>query len=250
MILGVLMFISPETMFRLWRISPNGVLHVGAHLGEEKLEYERYGFGKIYWVEANPILCDRLKKVTSDEVFQGLVWSTSNLDRKFHVGEDTFVSSTLSPGLINEIYPSLVFTKELNMKTTTLQDLIPPTCNYNFVNFDVQGAELHAMKGLGTLMDKVQYIYTEVNFVNLYKDSALLSDLDSFLKDYGFKRVALKRVPGKGWGEAFFIRTSNLGQSKNLRLSIGSIIFKFINFFSMARDFLNRAIGFIRVRLK
>lgn len=180
------MFVSTETMVRLWRIDPRGVLHVGAHLGEEKLEYERCGFGKIFWVEANPILCDKLRKITSDEVFHGLVWSESNLDRKFYVGEDTFISSTLAPGLINQIYPSLVFTSELNMKTTTLQELIPKTCEYNFINFDIQGAELHAMKGLGTLIDNVQYIYTEVSFVKLYKDSALLSDLDSFFEKQWF----------------------------------------------------------------
>lgn len=242
------MFISPETMVRLWRINPEGVLHVGAHLGEEKLEYERFGFGKIFWVEANPVLCERLKKITQDEVFQGLVWSESDLDRKFHVGEDTHVSSTLAPGLINQIYPSVVFTSELNMKTTTLQDLVPHTCEYNFINFDVQGAELHAMKGLGVLIDRVQYIYTEVSFVKLYKDSASLSDLDTFLKDSGFRRVALKSVPGKGWGEAFYIRTSNLDLREKLWLSIGSILFKFINFFSLAIDFLNRSKGFILAR--
>ena len=227
-----------------------GVLHVGAHLGDEKPEYERYSFGNIFWVEANPVLCARLKKVTQDEVFQGLVWSESNLDRKFYVGGDTFVSSTLAPGLINQIYPSIVFTSELNMKTTTLQDLIPQTCDYNFVNFDVQGAELHAMKGLGALIDKVQYIYTEVSFVKLYKDSALLPDLDAFLKNSGFKRVALKRVPGKGWGEAFYVRTSNLNSKEKLRLWIGTVFFRFINIFSVLRDFFNRAEGFILAKLK
>jgi hypothetical protein len=49
------MFISPETMVRLWKINPRGVLHVGAHLGEEKLEYERYGFGKFFGLKQ--ILC-------------------------------------------------------------------------------------------------------------------------------------------------------------------------------------------------
>jgi FkbM family methyltransferase len=244
------MFISPETMIQLWRINPMGVLHVGAHLGEEKPEYERYGFGKIFWVEANPVLCDRLKKITQDEVFQGLVWSESNLDRKFYVGGDTGVSSTLAPGLINQIYPSIVFTSELNMKTTTLQDLIPQTCDYNFVNFDVQGAELHAMKGLGDLINKVQYIYTEVSFVKLYKDSELLPDLDAFLKNSGFRRVALKRVTGKGWGEAFYVRTSNLNSKEKLRLWIGTVFFKFINLFSVLRDFFNRAEGFILAKLK
>ena len=65
------MFISPEAMIQLWRINPIGVLHVGAHLGEEKPEYERYGFGKIFWVEANPMLCDRLNNSHRMRVFKG-----------------------------------------------------------------------------------------------------------------------------------------------------------------------------------
>ncbi len=50
------------------------------------------------------------------------------------------------------------------MKTTTLEELIPQTCSYNFIGCDIQGADLRAMKGLGSLRGKVQSIYTEVSF--------------------------------------------------------------------------------------
>jgi hypothetical protein len=128
-----------------------------------------------------------------------------------------------------------------------LQDLIPQTCEYNF---GVQGAELHAMKGLGALIDKAQYIYTKVSSVKLYKDSTLLSGLDAFLKNSGFRRVALKRVPSKSWGEAFYVRTPKLNSKEKLRFWLGTVFLKFINLFSVLRDFFNGAKGFILAKLK
>ena len=34
---------SLKEMSSVWGMNPNGVLHVGAHLGEEANEYESYG---------------------------------------------------------------------------------------------------------------------------------------------------------------------------------------------------------------
>ena len=53
---------------------------------------------------------------------------------------------------------------------------------------DLQGAELLALQSAGALLDKVQYIYTEVSHRPLYDGQCLFDDVDEFLTARGFSR--------------------------------------------------------------
>lgn len=75
----------------------------------------------------------------------------------------------------------------------------------NFANFDIQGNELNAMKGMGDLLPHFDYIYTEVNTKHLYKGCCLLSDIDAYLTPFGFQRVETK-MTRRGWGDALYIK--------------------------------------------
>ena len=81
----------------------------------------------------------------------------------------------------------------------------------NFWNFDIQGAELLALKGAGDLLKYADALYLEVNTEEVYKNCARLNEMDDFLKDKGFMRVALsiyKNGSGieDGWGDALYMR--------------------------------------------
>ena len=78
--------------------------------------------------------------------------------------------------------------------------------NINFLNLDIQGAELKALKGLGKYIDNIDYIYTEVNTEKVYKDCALMSEIDDFLKEKGFERKCEAIYKQYGWGDAFYMR--------------------------------------------
>ena len=54
--------------------------------------------------------------------------------------------------------------------------------NYNFLNLDIQWAELMALKGFGNFINDFDYIYTEVNIDELYEKCVLLGELDEYLK--------------------------------------------------------------------
>ena len=64
---------------------------------------------------------------------------------------------------------------------------------------------MDALKSMGDYIQYVQYIYTEVNTEKVYKDCALLPEIDTFLKEKGFVRVACKMWSNCGWGDAFYI---------------------------------------------
>ena len=46
------MYITVSELSKYWNIAPTGVLHVGAHLGEEASDYEKFGWAPVIWVEA------------------------------------------------------------------------------------------------------------------------------------------------------------------------------------------------------
>ena len=49
------------------------------------------------------------------------------------------------------------------------------------------------------------YIYTEINTNTLYKDCALVSEIDEYLSKYGFIRVETSMTPFE-WGDALYIK--------------------------------------------
>lgn len=59
--------------------------------------------------------------------------------------------------------------------------------NINFLWMDIQGAELMALEGLDNYIEKVNIIYTEVEFMQIYKDQPLFSDIKKFLEEHCFK---------------------------------------------------------------
>ena len=66
--------------------------------------------------------------------------------------------------------------------------------------------ELKAMKSMGEHINKFDYIYTEVNTEYVYKNCALLKDIDQYLSKFGFKRAAIKMCGNFGWGDAFYLK--------------------------------------------
>ena len=91
-------------------------------------------------------------------------------------------------------------------KTSLLKDILPKyDINYNFLNFDIQGAELKALKGMEEYLSKVDYLYTEVNNDYVYKDCALIDELDNYLSQFDLIRVEIRWTSCK-WGDAFYIR--------------------------------------------
>jgi hypothetical protein len=54
-------------------------------------------------------------------------------------------------------------------------------------------------------LNKVDYLYTEVNSDYVYKDCALVTELDEYLKNFGLERVETKWTNCK-WGDAFYMR--------------------------------------------
>jgi FkbM family methyltransferase len=188
-----------------------GILHVGAHECEERYDYNRFGISdaNIYWVEGNEEKVKQMKQRGIPNLYLGLVDETER-DVVFNITNNGQSSSILALDTHAKHYPQIVVSEARPMRTTTLKSLIEresiPIQTCNFWNFDIQGAELLALKGAAEHIQHADFIYLEVNVETLYKDCALLSDIDTFLAEKGFARVGMKLVD-EGWGDALYIRT-------------------------------------------
>ena len=221
------MLITVDELQGKFGISPSGILHVGAHLGEESEDYERIGwsrFSRVIWVESQIELAQKLISTLNpkrNKVINATVWSESGLKMKFHVANNSQSSSLFALGTHAKTYPDIKFDFSLTTITTRLEEVIDEMDDISFVNLDIQGAELEALKGLGSKISKVKYIYSEVNRKSVYEGCARIRDLDKYLKEYSFERIATRWVYGAGWGDALWIRKS---ECKRLKKSI--LIFK------------------------
>ena len=188
-----------------------GILHVGAHECEERYDYNRFGISdaNIYWVEGNEDKVNLMKQRGIPHLYLALVDEVER-DVTFNITNNGQSSSILALDTHAKHYPQVVVSETRTMKTTTLKSLIEkepiPIQTCNFWNFDIQGAELLALKGAGDAIQHADFIYLEVNVETLYKDCALLTDIDSFLGEKGFARVGIKLVD-EGWGDALYMRT-------------------------------------------
>lgn len=192
-------------------IMPKGVLHVGAHECEELPFYERIGIAKdnMAWVDAIQYKVQQAKDRGIPNVFQAIITDKDDDTVMFKITNNVQSSSILEFGTHAKHHPWVHFVSQSEEKTVTLdtffqrQQLDPS--RYDFWNFDIQGAEMLALKGATGALKYAKVLYLEVNTEEVYKGCAKLEELDAFLLNLGFKRVVTDITP-HGWGDALYVR--------------------------------------------
>lgn len=206
------MLIDFRQLFPRHNIKPKGVLHVGANVGEEAPVYDELGIKKVWWIEGNGELVHKLAANVSK--YEGQQWmnyliSDDNSVVNFHISNNGSQSSSiLELGTHKIAHPEVSYVRDIEMMTFRIDDLFTSETleGYDFLNIDLQGAELKALRGMGDLLMQFKWAYLEVNKAELYKGCALVEDIDMYLLGYGFKRVETKWCGNTGWGDALYIK--------------------------------------------
>jgi FkbM family methyltransferase len=194
-----------ENVFKKHNIQPHGIVHIGAHECEEYEIYKNDAkCDNIIWIEANPEVCHR---VSNHRVYQYLISDTTGDEVDFIITNNNQSSSflELKEHLIE--HPNVIEQKRIKLKTITFDDFCTrENINrslYDFLTMDIQGAELHALKGMN--LDNFKYIYLEVNTKELYKGCGLLHDIIDLLAKNNFHMADINMTQ-HGWGDALFIK--------------------------------------------
>jgi len=193
----------------------NGVFHVGAHECEELIDYIKNGiqYDNIVWVEGNKDIYNRMCERGIKNMIHAVVDEFSGKEVTFNITNNGQSSSILDLGTHQQHHPDVWVTSKQTYITTNIQDIAKEHnlnfTKYNFWNFDIQGAELLALKGAGDLLYFPNALYLEVNTEKVYKDCALIEEIDAYVAKFKFKRV-LTKMTSAGWGDALYIKSSEV----------------------------------------
>jgi FkbM family methyltransferase len=190
-----------------WKLEIRGTLHVGAHLGEERGDYRDFGFEPVVWIEAQTELVNSLKSRVSEpsRVIQALVWNTDGEELSFKLTNNGQSSSVFDFGSHKHHYPDIKVEQSQTLLSSRLETILPSNLSLNFLNLDIQGAEYQALEGLGDMLSKFDYVYSEVNRAQLYTGIKQIKEIDSYLESFGFVRVATFWT-NAGWGDALYLK--------------------------------------------
>ena len=180
--------------------------------------------------EVDEKLCARLnQKATSGMEFHPFALGGRSERRPFYSTTHPMCASLLEP---DERWADLYYNLDVMRKTgsssmdvTTLEEFVAARRigAIDFIKADTQGAELEILQGAGAALDSVLCIVCEVEFVPLYKNQPLFSDIDTWLRSRGFLLHKLLGMAGRAmkpiqlnndinypaqhmWSDAMFVR--------------------------------------------
>jgi FkbM family methyltransferase len=187
------------------------IFDIGACEGESSIRYSRL-FPKsiIYTFEPLPNNYDIVLKNILDYKCQNIIPQNICLSNK--IGKTIFYvssgkpentdnsdwnygnksSSLLKPEKTKEVHKWLEFNEEIELQTITLKQF----CSENeintidFIHMDVQGAELLVLEGAKDLINNINLIWLEVEAVELYKGQPLKNDVEKFMLQNNFIKIA------------------------------------------------------------
>lgn len=202
------MLLNLENLKEKYNLNIKGVLHIGAHVGQEFNTYKKLGIENVMFFEPIESTFNRLKNNVGNNAI--LINSAlGNIEGEVEMFTETInegqSSSVLQPDYHLVQHPNIQFNGREKVKITKLDNFINTKNNYNFINVDVQGYELEVFRGGSEFLNSIDYIMTEVNRAELYKGCAKIEELDEFLNSYGFERVETT-WDGGTWGDAFYVK--------------------------------------------
>jgi len=197
------------------------VLDIGANDGRDSIRLcNHFKNAQVYSFECNPetvITCK--KNIRSYNKITLISKAVSNVD-----GETLFYSAINGKGA-SSLFKALgeyekdvnrknglILQKEINVSVTRIDTWMQQQgveC-VDVVWMDLQGGELLALEGMGEKIKDVKVIHTEVQFKRIYENCCVFEDVDGFLKDKGFRLVAIDEAAkdaAKGWWtDAVYVR--------------------------------------------
>ena len=175
---------------------PFTILEIGARPMDEEPFHKllkEFPSSRILAFEVDPVLCEELNRKDSEGVlFYPYALGRTEEERIFYDTEHPMCSSLYKPNeaLIN-IFQNLEVAKL--KQTFTVQTIsmdyfadINRIGPVDFIKIDIQGAELDVFEGGEKVLKDVLAVVSEVEFVPIYENQPLFSDVSDFLQKRAF----------------------------------------------------------------
>lgn len=187
-----------------------GVLHVGAHHGQESSYYSQMG-KPVLWIEADPsafqILSENISGASNQIAINALV-SNSHKSINFHITSNSGMSSSIHPLTPQgEESFGIENSHSIELEASTINDLYPEEGpNYDFWVIDVQGHEYEVLEGSNLVINRARWILVEGSNKYYYENMSLFPKVKSLLESLGFVQVY---CPSGDHFEAIFVNSNS-----------------------------------------
>jgi FkbM family methyltransferase len=195
-------------LHKKYNMDIKGVIHIGAHHGQENFAYEMLKIENRMFFEPLKRNFEILKSNVSDKhILVNKALGNENKKVKMFVetANKSQSSSILKPKIHLTQYPNIQFNEEEEVEMVRIDELNVDTDKFNFINIDVQGYELEVFKGAEKLLNNIDYIMSEINRDEVYEGCAKIDELKEFLSPYGFELVE-EDWAGRTWGDGLFVK--------------------------------------------
>lgn len=220
--------ISDFSKKEIYKLLPTGavIIEAGCADGSDTLQFsDRFPDSRILALEPLPELYEVAKLRFASHpniVLYKLALSPDSAQTKIlYAGPIDKVhqsASLLMPTSHSEYYPSIVFEREIDVKTISLSDLIEMN-QVKYVDLlwlDLQGLELSILESVGNqVLERIGVVHTEVSRFPLYDGAPSYKEVIKYMIDNGFELVKI-RMP-LTTGNAIFV--NKLDKSELIRTS-------------------------------
>ena len=190
-----------RTLLSSYQKASSGILHLGAHAGQERNNYLKLG-KPVLWLEANPeifkILVENISSFPEQSALCGLLGDQDGSEQTFHISNNAEgVSSSIFPfgeyavgekSLWPELGLRMIST--MTLPTIRLDTLLEGNArdakDHDFWIMDLQGSELLALAGAVKSLPFCNYLLVEVSSKEVYRGGPTYLDLRHFLEEAGF----------------------------------------------------------------
>lgn len=174
------------------------VLDIGANRGQFSLfASEAFGTTRIDAFEPLPECADVIRSILPLVSVHEIALSDSESVQAFHVSrandssslrDITTTQTTLFPGT-EEVETRSVSTTKFETWCVGRNIARP-----SLAKIDVQGSELNVLRGMGSAINQIDYIYAELSFIELYAGQALAGEVIGYLHNQGYSLVGLYNI--------------------------------------------------------
>lgn len=193
----------------------DGILHIGAHYGEERYLYNQYQ-KYVLWIEGDPVhfkqLEENISKFHKQKTKLALLGDVNQKKRNFYRASNQGESSSIyefskNPGFdsINLRTDSIVELPLVRLDSILSENEVK---TYSHWIVDVQGAELDVLKGAGKLLKYANSLMVEMSNREIYKNGSKPAEIFSYLSNFNLYPI---------WDLGFMEHGDVLFLKKNLR---------------------------------
>ena len=202
------MILNLQELKNKYNMEITGVIHIGAHFGEEHPLYKSLDINDIIYFEPVKKTFNVLKERVTDAKIYNYALGNENKMIEMYIEEaDAYgCSSILQP---SSNYTDVAFSSNELVEMKRLDDF--NFNGYNLLNIDVQGYEYEVLNGSKKTLENVDYILCEINRETPNKQldyigSTTIDKIIELLSPYGFK-LTEENWAGISWGDGLFMKT-------------------------------------------